>query len=179
MLSRRRLIWWALGCAVAAVIILLVAGVGMISSFSLISVPVHGTTQLDVDHPGEWVIASESRALIQGRDVLGPSLDLAQLRVQNPAGESIILRAPERTITYAEPDRAGEIIAVCTMPNRGSYTLTIDGVQQALIGFGPDPMPAMIWWTMLPGAMAIVLLGIAAGLGWVGCRRSGQPPSPA
>jgi hypothetical protein len=165
-------VWIAVGCGLTAIVVLLAGAIGSLSMFELQTISLNRTAVFEVAEPGDWVLASESHATIDGQRLTGIDLAAADVSLTDPMGTRVSLQTPDRDTTYAMPDRAGRIIATFHAGHAGPWTIdrTQSGDDTAIVAVGPDPALAMIWWVLVPGAVAIVLLGVAAGCVWVAWR---------
>jgi hypothetical protein len=172
----RRLVWIGVSCGLGAIGVLLVGAVGSINAFPLQTIPLHqSSSSFEVSAMGDWIVASESRAMVDGIASVGKDVARQDLVLSNPLGKHVLLKEPARKITYAMPDRAGHIIGTFRASHSGQWTLeyadpTSEQGGMAIIAVGPDPAMSMVWWVMVPGVLAIVLLGVGAGCGWVAWR---------
>ena len=174
-MTPRRLVWIGVGCGLGAIGVLLVGALGSINAFSLQTIALHQAASFEVSALGDWIVASESRAMVDGFASAGKDVARQDLVLSDPMGKHVPLEEPTRSIVYAMPDRAGRVIGVFHASHSGQWTLqyvapTSEQGGMAIIAVGPDPAMPMVWWVMVPGALAIVLLGVGAGCGWVAWR---------
>lgn len=165
----RRAAWCAVACALAAAVVVLIGGIGAVGQFTLETYPVTGRATFTVDDPHSmWLVASQSRARVHDRDLVGVDVVLDDVSLIDPTGTVVHLEALPQRIAYERPDRAGEIIGRFKATRAGTWTVQVDERHgQVLLALGEDRLKAMALWTMISGAVAIALLGGALGCGWV------------
>jgi hypothetical protein len=170
--SRRRLVWLGAICGMAAVLSVLIGVVGSLGAFQLVNLRAAPEAGFAVDTPGDWVVASQTRAVVDGVSLVGAAVTIDQMSMHNPDGVSVPLRAPARVLRYRQSDREGVVIGVFDARLRGSWRLSVaGGGEGVLLAIGPDPVGAVSTWMLLSAAVAIVLLGVACSLGWIAWRR--------
>ena len=167
-----------MSCGLGAIGVLLVGAIGSINAFPLQTIPFRQPSLLfEVSALGDWIVASESRAMVDGIASVGKDVARQDLVLSDPMGNQVPLEEPARNITYVMPDRAGHVIGVFRASHSGHWTVeyadpTSEQGGMAIIAIGPDPAMPMLWWVIVPGVLAIVLLGVGAGCGWVAWRTS-------
>ncbi len=170
-MTRRKLAWLAVGCGFSAIVAVLVGTLGSISAFSLRTYEVAGEVEFQVGQAGTWVLACETRATVDGVEKSGRLILPAGVHLIDPAGGSRELMPANRSIRYSDPSRAGEILGSFDASPAGTWKIRVAAeTLPALCAVGPDPAPAMAWWVLISGGLAIVLLGSGAGFGWVAWR---------
>ncbi len=166
-----RLAWVAIGLALAAMISLLMGAIGSMRAWSPAVVRAAPQNVVMVEQPGDWVVASLRRATIANQQEIGPDLDRAAMQVRGPDGSVVTLEPLDFTSSFERPDSAGRLIARFRASTAGPYEITVATPEGfALLGIGRDPVPMMTLMMAISGGMAIVLLGAAAGVGWVAFR---------
>lgn len=171
-MSRRTLIWLAASCAAAAVLVVLIGGVGSLGAFQLVTVRLTPEGRFEVGALGDWVVASQTRAVVDGVPLVGAAVTAEQLHLLSPSGAAVPIRVPDYTMAYQRTDRAGEVIGHFDAAQPGSWRVRLaGGGDGVLLAVGPNPLQAVSLWMLVSGAIAIVLLGAACGLGWIAWRR--------
>jgi len=168
--SRRRLIQLAVICAAAAILTALLGTIGSMWTFQMANLRAAPDARFEVQTPGQWVVASQTRAVVDGQSLMGEAITSDRVTVRNPDGVSIQLREPDQAVRYHQADRDGVVIGVFDAMRRGTYLVSIDGGEGILLAVGPDPVGAVSRWVLISGSIAIVLLGVSGCLGWVAFR---------
>ncbi len=152
----------------------LVGAIASVSMFELTTIAVSGSASFPIDRPGTWVLASETRGEVGGETRVGGETSLSDLTLIGPDGTPAPVRAPERAIRYETPERDGVVIGSFHAATGGTWTVRRSGGagEMALLAVGPDPAEAAVWWLLVPGGLAVMLLGVAGGCGWVAFRAS-------
>lgn len=165
-------------CLVAAMLALLLGTIGSMRAFDLVTLRAAPEAFFDVQAPGEWVLASETRGVRGGQSLVGEAIGVDRVTVRNPDGVSIPIREPDQTVRYHQTDREGVVIGMFDTTARGRYSLGVDGDPAVLLAVGPDPVGPVSIWVLISGSIAIVLLGVACCLGWIAFRsdRCRNPP---
>ena len=172
---RRKLLIAAIAAGMSAVVVLLVGALLVVQSFSLTPMLVDGQAPVQVETTGMWLVATEQRSRIDGIDLVSADVEASHVMLVDPAGGEHALVAPDVHITYALPDREGTVIGRVLVDRSGQWQIMVSHHDSpVLLAVGPDPIGAMTMWLMIAGGVAIVLLGVALGCGWVVLRRSGD-----
>ncbi|MDP7028829.1 MAG: hypothetical protein QF733_01250 [Phycisphaerales bacterium] len=150
----------------------LIGAVASVSMFDLKTMAVEQEASFVVDRPGPWVLASETRSVLDGAAHLSEAVALADVTLVDPEGADVEVGVPPRGVRYETPDRSGVIIGSFEASTPGAWTLVRrePAVPAVLMAVGPDPASAAVWWLLIPGGLAVVLLGAAGGCGWVAFR---------
>jgi hypothetical protein len=170
--SRQKLIWMAVLCSLLAMVTVLIGTLGSLRAFRMTTVSAAPSGSFEVDAGGMWVVASETRGMVNGKSCLGPEVLRDQVILHDSMGNVIALEEPIRGLRYRQSDRAGVVIGTFQVTAWGSWVVEVHGVAvPALIAVGPDPVGPVATWTLSAGGLAIGFLGVACGFGWVAWRR--------
>lgn len=162
----------ALLATLLAMVTVLIGTIGSLRAFRLTTVTATPSASFEVDASGMWVVASETRSLVNGQLLVGPAVTRDQVHLHNSMGMVVLLEEPIRGLHYRQSDRQGVVIGTFEATSWGPWVVEVDGeTQTALIAIGPDPIRPVAIWTLSAGGLAIGFLGVACGLGWVAWRR--------
>ena len=171
-MNRRRLIWLAVLCSVLAMVTVLIGTLGSLRAFRLTTVSASPSASFEVDTSGMWVVASETRGLVNGKSQVGAEVVREHVHLRDSMGEVIPLEEPTRGLRYRQSDQAGVVIGTFEATSWGRWSVeVVGGAQATLIAVGPDPVGPVAIWTLSAGGLAIGFLGVACGFGWVAWRR--------
>ncbi|MCH2141700.1 MAG: hypothetical protein MK077_01715 [Phycisphaerales bacterium] len=172
MSVRAKLLVAAITAGLLAAVSVLVGAVMVVQAFDLMSIVVKGSTTFTVETTGQWLVASETKAPIDGVEHSSSSVTRDQVLLHDPLGQEHALNVTQQQASYQMPGRQGEVIGSFSAEMPGQWQVEVPSeTAPVLLAFGADPIDRMTWWLLGSGAVAIGLLGIAAGCGWVAWRR--------
>jgi len=172
MSARAKLLVVAITAGFLAAVSVLVGALMVVRAFDLQSISVQGSTPVQIDTTGQWLVASETMATIHGIDQASATVAMDQVVLHDPGGQAHQLVEPQQQASYRMPGRRGVVIGVLSVTEPGAWRVEVPSARDpVLLAIGPDPIDRMTWWLLGSGSLAICLLGIAAGCGWVAWRR--------